>query len=87
VAQAAAFAAEQRFTPPPKLLYALFAKGIQGPGQIGLTGKVGASPGLRQGQVGPETRVDLINRPTPSQDTDQHIQQFVIPRMVNLLER
>ncbi len=87
VAQGPTFAAKERLAALPQLTHMGLREAVQRPGQRCLGRKLRSPPGLCQGKVGSQARVDLIDGATAGQDADQHIKQLGGGRMLYSLER
>ncbi len=74
------------FTTLPQLGDLWRRKGIQCARKRGLLGELLPPPGTRQRDIRPEPGVGLHDGPTPRQDTDQDIKQFLGRRVVDRFE-
>jgi hypothetical protein len=77
MAQRGAFAPEQRLAAGPQLVDLTGIELIQQTRQRSLLGKARAAPGLRQGVIRAQPRVDLRDGPAAAQHRQQHIEQLI----------
>jgi hypothetical protein len=87
MAQGATFAPKERLTALAQLAHVEFGEGVQGARQGCLGRKLRSSPGLRQGKIGSQARVDLRDGATAAQDADQDIEQLGSGRVLHGFER